>query len=141
MATRRTAASRRESVRGLADDVASLIRDEIAQVRDETVNAVKGASLDLGLFAAAGGASMGGVVALAIALTDAFHGGTPARGRGLPLWAAAGLAGTVMTVSAAGLAVAATRDLRRRELVPHRALQSIEETVEDAAGGVREGTS
>ncbi len=129
-----------EHVRGITEEFAALVRDEVTRVRDEAMTNARAAGRDLALVACAGGAGMAGLFAATIAAVDALHGGTPPRRAGLPLW----LSGATVAALAAGAAFTLVRvalgDLRERDLLPRGAIQDLEETAGAVAGELRTGS-
>lgn len=130
MATRRTREERGEPAGAMANDLSRLIRQEVEVIRDDLLDKLRPAAMDLALLGMAGGTGYAALLSLSGAAADLMHGGTPPRQRGLPLWAAAGLTGTLELGIAAAAAGFAVSRLRRLDLVPRRSLASVGETAQ-----------
>ena len=121
-----------EHLRGMTDEMAALVREEIALIRQEALANVRAAGIDLALVGGAGAAALAALFAGTIAAIDALHGGTPARRTGLPLWLAAGTVAAVGGGTAFALLRVALGDLRQRAAAAHEATKEVTQ----AAGGV-----
>jgi hypothetical protein len=138
MATRRTSEARRDAGRAVANEAAGLVRQEIEMARDQVVDKLKGAAVDVGMLGVAAGAGVAGAMALTLAVTDVLHGRTPGRGRGMPLWGAAGATGALAIGLGTALAVNAVTDLRHRDIVPRQAAQEVGQAAQDVVGDLRD---
>jgi hypothetical protein len=130
MATRRTREERGETAGSVTDAPSRLIRQEVEAIRDELLDKLRPAAVDLALLGMAGGTGYAALLSLSGAAADLMHGGTPPRQRGLPLWAAAGLTGTLELGIAAAAAGFAVSRVRRADLVPRQSLASVGETAQ-----------
>lgn len=136
MATRGTPGERAEAAGSMADDLSRLIRHEVEVIRDELLDKLRPAAMDLALLGVAGGTGYAALLSLSAAAADLLHGGTPPPRRGLPLWAAAGFTGTLELAIAAAAAGFGVSHLRRLDLVPRRSLASVGETAQRVGRGV-----
>ncbi len=126
-----------EHIRGITEEMAALVRDELAAVRKELTANVRAAGVDLALAGCAGGAGMAGLFAGTIAAIDALHGGTPAKRTGLPLWLAAGTVAALAGGAAFTLLRVALGDLRQRAAAPGEAVTELGRTAGAVAGELR----
>ena len=138
MATRRTPGVRAKAAGSMAGDPSRLVRQELDAIRDELLDKLRPAAVDLALLAVAGGTGYAALLSLSAAAADLIHGGTPPPGRGLPLWAAAGLTGTLQLTVAAAAATYAFSRLRRLDLIPRRSVASVGETAQKVVPGALE---
>lgn len=129
-----------EHLRGVSEEMAALIRDEVARVRGEAMGNLKAAGVDLALAGGAGAAGMAALFAGTIAAIDALHGGTPPRGPGLPLWLSAGTVAAVAGGAAFTLLKVALGDLRERGAMPREAAKEVGQTAGAVAGELRQGS-
>lgn len=130
-----------DHLRGITDEMAALIREELARVRDEAVANLRAAGIDLALVGGAGAAGLAAVFAGTIAAIDALHGGTPAKRRGLPLWLASGTVAGLAGGAALTLLRVALGDLRERGAAPREAIQELGQTAGAVSDQVRAGSA
>lgn len=126
-----------EHLRGITEEMAALVRDELARARTEAMANLRAAGVDLALAGGAGAAGMAGLFAGTIAAIDALHGGTPPRGTGLPLWLSAGTVAALAGGVAFTLLKLALGDLRERSEAPKEAIKEVGQAAGTLAGDLR----
>lgn len=124
-------------LRGMTDEMAALIRDELALVRQEALESMRAAGIDLAFAGGAGAAALAGLFAGTIAAIDALHGGTPPRRTGLPVWLAAGTVAAVGGGTAFALLRVALGDLRKRAAAAREATKEVTQAAGTVADEVR----
>ncbi|MBO0709346.1 MAG: phage holin family protein [Candidatus Dormibacteraeota bacterium] len=130
-----------EHLRGITEEMAALMREEVARARTEAIANLRAAGLDLALAGGAGAAGMAGLFAGTIAAIDALHGGTPPKGTGLPLWLSAGVVAGLAGGAAFAMLRVALGDLRERGAVPREAIKEVGQAAGTVAGELRSNPS
>jgi uncharacterized membrane protein YqjE len=120
-------------VKRAAEQISTLVRDELKLAQAEITEKGKSAGFGLGLFGAAGVVALYGVLGLLTALTLAL-------GLVMPYWLAALLVGVVLLGVAGILAVSGrTKVKQAAPPVPSETVASVKADIDTVTGAVRNG--
>lgn len=124
-------ASTAELVRRAADEIARLVRDELALARAEMIEKVKRGGLGAGLFGGGGLLVLYGVAALLGAVILGLA-------EAMPAWLAALIVALALFAAAAVMGVVGRREIERATpLVPEQTVQSVKADIDELKEGAR----
>lgn len=109
-----------ELVTDLAGDLSTLVRQEIALARAETVETVRTATRSSAMMAAGGALAYAGLIVLLLALAYLL-------GEFMSLWLAALIVGVVVAAIGGALLMAGKSRIANLSVVPERTVESIKE--------------
>src|SRR5690606_5761328 len=112
----------------LAQDVTTLVRQEVTLAKTEISQKVTRVGMHLGFLAAGGAVAYAGMLAILAAVIILL------AQAGLPWWAAALLVGVVVTGVGAFLVMKGINALKQEDLTPRETLASLEALKEDIHG-------
>jgi hypothetical protein len=112
----------------LAQDVTTLVRQEVTLAKTEISQKVTRVGMHLGFLAAGGAVAYAGMLAILAAVIILL------AQAGLPWWAAALLVGAVVTGVGAFLVMKGLNALKQEDLTPRETLASLEALKEDIHG-------